>query len=61
MGTTVTWLMALHLIFTYVPKAIDAVQGIQQIEKNRSGGNNPFSGAKGISVKMHKVGKKAKQ
>jgi hypothetical protein len=33
--TTVTWLLALHLAFTYVPKVIDAIQGIQQIEQAR--------------------------
>jgi hypothetical protein len=31
---TVTWLLALHLTFTYVPKIIDAIQGIQQIEQS---------------------------
>jgi hypothetical protein len=33
--TTVSWLLALHLTFTYAPKIIDAIQGIQQIEQNQ--------------------------
>ena len=35
MGTTATVLLILHMIFTYAPKVIDAVQGVQQIEINR--------------------------
>jgi len=35
MATTVTWLMALHLIFTYGPKAIDMANGIQQFAQNQ--------------------------
>ena len=35
LGTTATVLLVLHLVFTYAPKAIDIVQGIQQIEINR--------------------------
>ena len=35
LGTTATVLLVLHLIFTYAPKVIDAVQGVQQIEINR--------------------------
>lgn len=32
--TTVTWLLALHLTFTYAPKVIDVIEGIQQIQTN---------------------------
>lgn len=35
LGTTATVLLVLHLVFTYVPKALDIVQGVQQIETNR--------------------------
>lgn len=33
MGTTVTWLLALHLFFTYAPKAADLVQSALQIKQ----------------------------
>ena len=35
LGTTATVLLVLHLVFTYAPKALDIVQGVQQIEINR--------------------------
>lgn len=34
MTGTITWLMALHLIFTYGPKAIDMANGIQQFAQH---------------------------
>lgn len=39
---TVTWLMALHLIFTYGPKAVDMANGVQQfVQHERAGHASP--------------------
>jgi hypothetical protein len=35
LGSTATVLLILHLVVTYTPKIIDAVQGVQQIEINK--------------------------
>lgn len=56
MSPLVTTLFALHLFFTYALKAVDIANGIQQFTQ-RSKGPNPFSGAKGMTVTMHKVRK----
>lgn len=32
---TVTWLMALHLFFTYGPKAVDMANGVQQFVQHK--------------------------
>jgi hypothetical protein len=59
-STTLTWLFALHLFFTYAPKAVEIANGVQQFEQQRKVNNNPFSGAKSISVGMKKVKRKSK-
>lgn len=52
---TVTWLMALHLIFTYGPKAIDMANGIQQFAQHQMVGHasptTPGNPARGGNAK----------
>lgn len=33
--STVTWLMGLHLFFTYAPKAVDMMNGLQQFAQHQ--------------------------